>query len=59
MADKPFAKLSGDERRWRIDEAASTLRNYAKLLRDKQLLRAARTQLKQEIADSQKALKTT
>jgi len=57
--DKEFGKLKGDEKRWAIESAASTLRSYAKLLRDKPLLKAAREQLKTEIADSQKALKTT
>ena len=59
MAEKPFAKLNGDEKRWAIESAASTLQGYAKLLRDKPLLRAARNELKKQIADSQKALKTT
>ena len=59
MADKPFAKLSGDDRRWRVESAARTLQDYAKVLRDKPLLRAARNELKKQIADSQKALKTT
>lgn len=47
------------EREWAIEDAARTLKNFAKLKRDKELLKAAREYLKKEIADSQKVLKTT
>jgi len=61
MAEKPFAQLKGDERRWAIESAASTLKAFAKLNRpaNKELKKAAREELKREIADGQKTLKTT
>ena len=59
MADKKFETLKGDEKRWAVEGAARTLQEYAKILRDKPLLKAARDELKRQIADSQKALKTT
>jgi len=46
------------ELRWKIESAATTLKDFAKLKRDKKLLKAARAFLKQEIADAQKVLKT-
>lgn len=48
-----------EERRWKIESAASTLKEFAKLKRDKKLLKEARDFLKQEIADAKKVLKTT
>ena len=56
MPEKPLAKLKGDERDWAISSAASTLKEFAKIRRDKPLLKAARAYLKQEIADSKKAM---
>lgn len=53
-----LAKLKGDEREWAIESAARSLKEFAKIKRDKPLLKAARAYLKQEIADSQKVLKT-
>jgi len=47
-----------DERRYAIEDAARALKNFASIKRDKDLLKAARAYLKQEIADSQKVLKT-
>lgn len=47
------------EKQWAIEDAARTLKDYAKLLRNKTLLKEARAYLKKEIADSQKVLKTT
>lgn len=57
----PFEKLKGEERFWKIESAASTLKQYAKLKRKENstLLKAAREYLKEEIADSQKTLKQT
>ena len=59
MAETPFAKLKGDERRWRIESAARTMQDYAKLVRDKPLLRAARNELKRQIAENQEIVKKT
>lgn len=47
------------EKEWAIEDAARTLKNYAKLKRDKELLKGARAYLKREIADSKKVLNTT
>lgn len=47
-----------DERRYAIEDAARALKKFASIKRDKELLKAARAYLKQEIADSQKVLKT-
>ena len=58
MAQK-FESLKGEERQWAIEAAARTLKDFAKLKRDKPMLKAARAYLKQEISDSQKVLKTT
>jgi predicted RNA binding protein with dsRBD fold (UPF0201 family) len=41
-----------------IEDAARALKKFASIKRDKELLKAARAYLKQEIADSQKVLKT-
>lgn len=57
MARK-FENLKGDERQWAIEGAARSLKEFAKIKRDKPLLKAARAYLKQEIIDSQKVLKT-
>lgn len=66
MKEVPMAterKLSAikdkQERQWAIEDAARTLKKFASIKRDKELLKAARAYLKQEIADSQKVLKTT
>jgi len=57
----PFEKLKGDERFWKIESAARTLKEYAKLKREENsdLLKAARQYLKEEVADSNKTLKET
>lgn len=47
------------EREWAIEDAALTLKSFARIKRDKPLLKAAREYLKKEIADSKKILKTT
>jgi len=49
---KPLSKLKGDEREWAIESAARTLKEFARIKRDKPMLKAARAFLKQEIADS-------
>jgi hypothetical protein len=61
MAEIPFDKLKGEERQWRIESAARTLKDYAKLKRKENtaLLKAAREYLKEEIADSKKTLNET
>lgn len=56
MPEKPLAKLKGDERQWAIEAAARTLKDFARIRRDKPMLKAARAYLKQEIADSKKAM---
>ncbi len=56
MAHKPLSQLKGDERRWAIEGAASTLKEFARVKRDKPLLKAARAELKQQITDSKKAM---
>lgn len=52
-----FAKMKGDERQWEIESAARTLKEFARIKKDKPLLAAARKELKSEIADAQKAVK--
>ena len=47
------------EREWAIEDAARTMKAFAKLKRDQPLLRAAREYLRKEIADSKKVLQTT
>jgi hypothetical protein len=61
MTETPFEKLKGDERQWRIEDAARTLKGFAKLKRkeNKALLNAARDYLKQEMSDSKKTLDMT
>lgn len=61
MNQIPFEKLKGEEKQYRIEDAARTLKRYAELKRkdNSALLKAARDYLKQEIADSQKVLKST
>ena len=57
----PFEKLKGQERLWAIEDAARTMKQYAKLKRkdNSALMKAAREYLKEEITDSQKTLKET
>ena len=43
----------------RAESAATVLKEFAMIKREPKLLKAARAYLKQEIKDSQKALKTT
>lgn len=58
MAKSELAGLKGDDRKWKIEDAARTLKSFAKLKRDPELLKAAREELKREIKDSQNVLKT-
>ena len=53
---KAFANMKGDEKRWEIESAARTLKEFARIKKDKKLLAAARAELKKEIADSKKAM---
>ena len=57
MIEKPLSKLKGDDRQWAIEGAARTLKEFARIRRDKPLLKAARAQLRQEIADSKAGMK--
>lgn len=61
MAEVPFEKLKGEERQWRISDAAETLKRYAALKRKENasLLKAARKELEKQIEDSKKALQKT
>ncbi|MCH8121177.1 MAG: hypothetical protein IIC00_15825 [Planctomycetes bacterium] len=56
MAEKPLSQLKGDDRDWAISSAADTLKDFARIRRDKPMLKAARAFLKQEIADSKKGM---
>lgn len=56
MAHKPFAKLKGFDREMAIDNAAHTLKEFARIKKDKPLLKAARAELKKQIADAKKAI---
>lgn len=56
MPEKPLSQLKGDERGWAIESAARTLKEFARIRRDKPMMKAARAYLKQEIADSKKAM---
>ena len=56
MPEQPLSKLKGDDREWAIESAAKTLKDFARIRRDKPMLKAARAYLKQEIADSKKGM---
>ena len=56
MPHKPLAKLKGDERDWAIESAARTLKEFARIKKDKPLMKAARAELKKEVADAKKAI---
>lgn len=58
---KPFSSLKGDERRWRIEEAANTLKRsisiqkeVAEIRKDKGLLKAVKMYLQEEILETQR-----
>ena len=56
MPEQPLSKLKGDEREYAIQRAAQTLKDFARIKRDKPMMKAARAYLKMEIADSKKAM---
>lgn len=56
MARPVFANMKGDEKRFEIEQAARTLKEFARVKKDKKLLAAARKELQREIADSKKAM---
>ena len=56
MQEQPLSKLKGDDRKWAIQSAANTLKEFARIRRDKPMLKAARAYLKQEIADSKEGM---
>lgn len=57
MTEKSYGQMKGDEKRYRSEDAARTLKQYAKINKDKVLLAAAREVLKMEIKLSQEAVK--
>jgi hypothetical protein len=57
MKEKPFSQLKGDERDWRINDAVNVLKQYTKIKKDKNLMAAAREELKKEVSQSQAVLK--
>lgn len=60
MATKKLETIKDkNERRYLIEDAARTLKQFAALRRDKPLMKAARKLLRQEIADSKKVLSQT
>jgi len=54
--EKSYKSLKGDEKRWRTEEGASTLRRYAELMADPEWLEASKKELDNQIKDSKKAL---
>lgn len=48
MPGENFKKLKGDQRKWAIEEAASTLRRYAQIVNEPELLDEAK-----KVLDSQ------
>lgn len=56
-AEKPMKQMKEDERHYAVQDAVRTLKDYAKVRKQKELFGAARDALKQEIADSQALLK--
>jgi len=57
MSETQFSKLKGEERQWRIEEAASTLKRYVVIKKDQQLMKAAREELKRQVAEDQETIK--
>jgi hypothetical protein len=55
---KKLDTVKGMDREWMIESAARTLKEFAKVKRDKALLKAAKAYLKKEIADAQTAIKS-
>lgn len=56
MSDRPLSKLKGIDRQFAIENAARALKEFARIKRDKDLLKAARVELKRELADTKKAM---
>lgn len=56
MAEQPFTKLKGMDRQFTVESAARTLKEFARIKRDKDLMKAARAELKKELADTKKAM---
>lgn len=56
MPEKTLSQLKGVAREYAISDAAMTLKSFARIKRDKPMLKAARAYLKQENADSKKAM---
>ena len=60
MPEPTLAQTTGkDNKRYLIEDAARTLKRFAAIKRDKALMKAARAYLKQEIKDTQTAIKTS
>ena len=60
MLNKTLSQIKGsDEKRWAIESAANTLKEFFRIKADKPLLKAARAKLREEIANSKAALKTS
>lgn len=55
MADE-LAKLKPDERKWKIEDAARTLKDAAKIRRDPNLHKAAIAELKKQKQDISRVL---
>lgn len=57
---RPLSQIKGaEEKRWAIESAANTLKEFFRIKTDKPLLKAARAELKKQIADAKAAIKTT
>lgn len=60
MSSRPLAQIKGaDEKRWAIKSAANTLKEFFRIKKDKPLLKAARTELKRQLAETKAAIKIT
>lgn len=60
MSERPLSQIRGaDEKRWAIERAASTLKEFFRIKKDKPLLKAARAELKRQLAETKAAIKTT
>ena len=57
MAHNKFG-FPGMSKEDRVDSAARTLKEFAQIKSEPELMKAARSQLKQEIKDNEKLLKT-
>lgn len=57
MHEKPMTKMTAEQKEYEIEEAARTLKQFAKIRKNKALFAAARAQLQKEIKASQEMLK--